>query len=198
MKYRYVFGLFILWINMGGFISCERKEPAKTGRVDSESGSFSLYTYDDAGNQGDSSITLDRETVRNEKGEEETVWALNGRVTTKYDYGYAGAVLVPNDNSLARLQSGAEMIKLRISGDGKRYRFSVDTENVTDGNTFGMEITAPQRAETINIPMAGLKQEPGWGEKVPFDRALIENLKIQTIGQPIQSFQFTIHSVEIP
>jgi hypothetical protein len=198
MKYWYMFGLFALWASMGSFISCERKEPAKTGRVDSESGSFLLYTYDDAGNQGDSSITLDRKTIRNEKGEEETVWALSGKVTTKYAYGYAGAVLIPDDNSLARLQSGAETVKLRINGDEKRYRFSVDTENVTDGNNFGMEITAPRRAETVSIPLAGLKQEPGWGVKVPFDRTLIKNLKIQTIGQPVQSFQFTIHGVEIP
>jgi hypothetical protein len=88
-------------------------------------------------------------------------------------------------------------VKLRISGDGGRYRFSLDTENVKDGNTFGTEITAPERAGEIVIPLASLKQEDGWGVKVPFDPTLIENLKIQTIGQPVSSFSFTIRRVEV-
>jgi hypothetical protein len=198
MKRRYLIGALVLWTSLGSFTACGKKELADTGRLDSDSASFSLYTYDDSSNKGDSSIALCRETLRNEKGEEETVWTLSGKVTRKYQYGYTGVVLVPDDKTLARLQSGAETIKLRMSGDGRRYRFSVDTENVTDGNTFGKEIIVPERSGEIIISIAGLKQESGWGTAMPFDRTLIKNLKIQTIGQPVLSFRFTIHSVELP
>jgi hypothetical protein len=161
MKYRYLPGILILWMAFGGFTACGRKEAVTTGRLDSESGSFSLYTYDDSADRGDSTIALYRETVRNEKGEEESAWTLRGKVTTKYEYGYAGVVLVPDEKNLARLRDSAETIKPRISGDGRHYRLSVDTENVTDGNTFGTEITTPERSGEIVISVAALKQYPG-------------------------------------
>jgi hypothetical protein len=197
MKHRHVSGVLILWIGLGCFTACGGKAAVEAGKLESAGGSFTLYSYDDSDNRGDSSITLYRETLRNEQGEEETAWTLSGKVTVKYEDGYAGVVLIPDDKTLARLKGGAEAVKLRISGDGKRDRFSVDTENVKDGNTFGREITAPEWAAEIVIPLASLKQDE-WGIKVPFDPALIANLKIQTIGQPVSSFSFTIHGVEIP
>jgi hypothetical protein len=51
----------------------------------------------------------------------------------------------------------------QAADERRRYRFSVDTENVTDGNTFGGEITVPERSGEIIISIAGLKQETGWG-----------------------------------
>jgi hypothetical protein len=188
---------FILFAVLVFVTACGRKEAVKAGTLDTEGGSFSLYAYDDSSNKGDSSITLYRETVRGAAGEDEIVWTLSGSVTGKYEYGYAGVSIIPDGKTLARLQNGAETIKLRISGDGKRYRFSVETKNVTDDNTFGKEITVPRRSGEIIIPIAGLKQED-WGIIVPFDQSLITNLKIQTIGQPVPSFRFTIHRIEIP
>ncbi|MDR2792831.1 MAG: hypothetical protein LBB61_04085 [Treponema sp.] len=79
---------------------------------------FTVHPYDDSAGKGDSSIALLRETLQNEEGEEETAWTLSGKVTTKYQDGYAGVVLVPGGKTLTRLQSGAETIKLRMSGDG--------------------------------------------------------------------------------
>jgi hypothetical protein len=196
MKYWYVIGALILWIGLGGFTACGGKEAVDTGTLTWESSSFLLAPYDDSATRGDSSITLHRETLRDEKGEDETVWTARGKVTKKYEYGYAGVAITPDDKTLARLQSDAETIKLRISGDGRRYRVSVETENVTDGNNFGMEITAPKRTEEIVIPIAGLKQENGWGRTVMFDRTMITRLKIQTIGQP-SSFRFILHRIEI-
>jgi hypothetical protein len=175
--------------------ACKKQEPAQAGRIDAESGSFTLYPYDDAMDKGDSSIAIQRETLRNEKGEDETAWAFNGKVTTKFPYGYAGVVIIPDDKTLARLRADAETIKLRISGDGRRYRLSLDMENITDYNTFGTEITVPRRAEDIVIPVTSLKQE-AWGIQAPFDRTQIKNLKIQTIGQPVPSFRFTLYRVE--
>jgi hypothetical protein len=195
MKYRYLFGLCILGIILGCFTACGGITSSGVEYFAGEP--FSLYTYNDRVDHGDSSITMRRETLQNEKGEEETVWTLSGTVTTTYADGYAGVVLQPNSEILAHLRNGAETIKLRISGDDRRYRFSVDTENVKDGNNFGRDITAFSQVTAISIPIADLEQEPGWGEKVTFDRTVIKNLKIETRGQPIQSFRFSIHSVEI-
>jgi hypothetical protein len=195
MQYQYLICALILWIG-AGFTACEQKAAVKTGKLDLETGSFSLYPYDDSASGGDSSIALSRQTVRNEKGENADAWTLSGNVTTKYEYGYAGVVIVPDDKTLARLQNSAEKIKVRVSGDGRKYRLSVDTENVTGGNTFGREIVFPKRYEDMVIPIAGLQQE-NWGTLVPFEQALIKNLKIQTVGQPVPSFSFTIHSIAI-
>ncbi|MDR0684795.1 MAG: CIA30 family protein [Spirochaetaceae bacterium] len=196
MRYRYLICAFVLWASVG-FTACEEKTAVKAGKLNLENGSFSLYIYDDAADRGDSSIAMSQQTVRNEKGENATVWRFNGKVTTKYTYGYTGVVILPDDKNLALLQNSAEKIKLRVSGDNREYRLSVDTENVKDGNTFGRTITFPKRYEDIVIPIASLKQDSGWGTAVPFKQELIKNLKIQTVGQPVSSFSFTIHSVAI-
>ncbi|MDR2095491.1 MAG: CIA30 family protein [Treponema sp.] len=178
------------------FTGCGGKGAVEAGRLESADGCFTLYTYDDATDRGNSVITLYRESIMDETGGEEAAWTVRGRVSAKYKDGYAGVVLVPDEKTLERLRGGAEAVKLRISGDGGRYRFSLDTENVKDGNTFGREITAPERAAEIVIPFASLKQDV-WGVQAPFDPALIRNLKIQTVGQPVSSFSFTIRRVEV-
>jgi hypothetical protein len=196
MRYRYLICALVIGIS-AGFAACGKKEAVKAGRIDSDNASFTLYTYDDSADGGDSSIAMYRQTARNENGGNTTVWTFSGKVTAKFQYGYAGNVIIPDDETLARLQNGAEKIKLRISGDGKEYRLSFDTENVKDGNTFGRIITFPKRYEDMVIPVASLKQDPGWGTKVEFDRKLIKNLKIQTVGQPVPSFSYTVHSLAI-
>jgi hypothetical protein len=140
-----------------------------------------------------------RQTVRSETGTDETVWALRGKVTAKYEYGYAGLSIIPDEEALARLRNGAKEIRLWISGDDKQYRFNVETENVSDGNTFGKAVVFPKRLTqvTILVSSTDLKQEPDWGIKTDFNPALITTLKIQTIGQPVPSFNFRIHRIEI-
>jgi hypothetical protein len=188
--------LIILCVSLA---ACTGEEAVTEGCIDSDSGIFMLYPYDDAQDHGDSSIKMARQSVRNENGTDETVWALSGRVTAKYQYGYAGLSIIPDDKALARLRNGAKEIRLWINGDGKRYRFSVEMEDAVGDNTFGKSLVFPRRMEeaVIHISSDDLKQNPGWGIKTAFNPSLITTLKIQTIGQPVSSFKFRVHRIEI-
>jgi hypothetical protein len=196
---KYLFRMIAVCAAIAGFVACNSGEPVNVGKISSNAGVFELFTYDDSKSGGDSSIRMARKTIRSKGTADETVWALTGKVTTKFNYGFVGLTIKPDKETLALLRGNAKEIHLWISGDGGRYRFSCDTENVHDGNTFGREIVFPKRTEeqVIKISTEDLKQD-SWGEKqVDFDRSLIINLKIQTIGQPIKSFNFNIHRIEL-
>jgi hypothetical protein len=98
----------LLFIVTALFSGCGGKGAVEAGRLESADGSFTLYTYDDVKDRGNSSIALYRESIMDETGGEDAAWTLRGRVTTKYQYGYAGVVLVPDDKTLERLRGGAQ------------------------------------------------------------------------------------------
>ncbi|MDR3284643.1 MAG: CIA30 family protein [Treponema sp.] len=153
------------------------------------------YTYRDAGDGGSSTITKNDEKT---PGKAEIIHSFSGDVTTKYRYGYAGVVIALLAEELQTDLKNAAGLRFMFSGDGRAYRFSVDTSNVKDGNTFGQEITAPQNPKEVIILFKDLQQNDWEGSPhVPFDAGLITQLKIQTVGQPISSFNFKIWNLEI-
>jgi hypothetical protein len=92
-------GAVLLFIVTALFSGCGGKGAVEAGRLESADGSFTLYTYDDVTDRGNSSIALYRESIMDETGGEDAAWTLRGRVTTKYKYGYAGVVLVPDEKT---------------------------------------------------------------------------------------------------
>jgi hypothetical protein len=155
---------------------------------------FDWYIYTDKNDGGSSTI---KQTTNTLAGKLDVVHTFTGKVTTRYRYGYAGVIISPlNEQVLSALKT-AKGIKFMFSGDGKKYRFIVDAENITDGNTFSKEIFAAEAPKEITINYDELRQEDGWGKQVEFNRNLIKELKIQTLGQPIDSFRFEIRGIEI-
>jgi hypothetical protein len=171
-----------------GLTACNRQTSLSEGVLSAADGSFTLYTYNDKERNGSSWIRM------TQTGEDAAL-SFSGRVTTRFPYGFAGIVLIPDEALLAAIRSKAIGVTLHISGDGKNYRFSIDADNITDGNTFGREFGAPQTVSEITFMVDSLRPE-AWGDSRVFDPALIKNFKIQTIGQPIADFAFRVHGIK--
>jgi len=155
---------------------------------------FSWAVYDDTANGGSSVITM-KSTTEKIDGKEVYAVTFTGKVTTKYQYGFAGAVANPDDATLAALKSG-KGISFETAGDGKKYRVRIETADITDYDYFGKEFVASKNAQEIVVPYTALTQE-GWGAKKKFDPSKIVKVSFQTIGQPISSFEFKIIDLKV-
>jgi len=154
----------------------------------SNSDKWSLF--DDKGDNGSSKISRKSEIV-NIDGNDVLSVTLTGTVTTKFQYGYAGAT-ADGDPAVIEALKSASAITFKTKGDGKTYRVRVETSNVTDYDYFGFVFTAPKgKAVEVTVPYSKLKQE-GWGAPKKFDAANAKKVSFQTVGQPIESFEFTI------
>ncbi|MDR0910778.1 MAG: CIA30 family protein [Spirochaetaceae bacterium] len=189
--------IFLMVAVMILLANCNRGKSVESWPLVTDAGVFTVYPYSDRDNnmKGSSMIRM-KEKDNSGAATTEKYLYVKGRVTTQYPYGYAGIAIKPDAKALEALRSNIAGIKMRISGDGKQYRFSLDTSNVTDGNTFGKIFNAPKNPDDIEFKFSDLTQEP-WGNIQSFEQILIQNLKIQTVGQPISAFNFSIFNIEI-
>lgn len=149
----------------------------------------------DSGNGGDSTgvVTVADETIGGKayKG----VTTIKGKVTTKFQYGFAG-MMISGDDLAAALKAG-KGIKIKISGDGKKYDLRVETNDRPDYCFHLISLTAPKgKVAEYVIPYEKLKQYD-WGAKKQFNKNNITAISFQTIGQPIASYELKVISVEI-
>jgi hypothetical protein len=157
---------------------------------------FSIFTYDDQKSQNGTSTITKTEAEETIGGKKVTTYAFEGKVTTKYQYGFVGVILEP-DAATQKLLAAGKGVRFKVQGDGKRYRFAVETPGGAD-NHYGKEFaTIKNKESTVTIEYSTLKQELYWGEPKTFKSAEIIQLKIQTVGQPIPSFNFKIYDIEI-
>jgi hypothetical protein len=158
--------------------------------------SFYAVTYDDKASQNGTSFINKVEDEEKIGGKTVKTFAFDGKVTTKYQYGFAGAIFIAADDETAEALWAAKGIKFKVVGDGKRYRFKAETPGGAD-NHYGKEFaTKKDQENTVTIMFNTMAQEPYWGEKKPFKADEIKQLQIQTIGQPISSFKFKIYDFE--
>jgi hypothetical protein len=158
--------------------------------------SYIVGTYDDHASQNGTSTITKTEAEETIGGKKLTTYAFEGKVTTKYQYGFAGVILIPDDATKAALAAG-KGVTFKVVGDGKRYRFAVETPGGAD-NHYGKEFLAAKNKETtVSIEYKSMSQELYWGEKKDFKASDIIQLKIQTIGQPIPSFNFKIYDIQV-
>jgi len=138
--------------------------------------------FNDKADGGSSTIAKESEMVTIE-GNEVLAVTLNGKVTTSFQYGYAGAITALKE---------ATGISFYTKGDGKKYRVRVETSDVKDYNYHGYVFTAPKgKMVKVTVPFKKLSQE-SWGAKKSFKSENASKVSFQTIGQPISSFEFTI------
>jgi len=116
--------------------------------------------YADASDGGDSTSEL---TSAEEEidGQTVTVHTVKGNVTTKFQYGFAGWGLDPDEATLERIKA-AKALSFTILGDGKKYAIKFKTSDVKDfayhEYVFNTEAGA---ATTIEVPM-GFFLQPAW------------------------------------
>ena len=156
----------------------------------------------DAGNNGSSTgeMTVATETIGGKSYN--GVVTLKGKVTTKYQYGYCG-MMVSNDakDPVAKAFTDAlkngNGVKIALSGDGKKYCIRLETNDRPDYCFHCIELEAPKgKVVEYDIPYSKLKQY-SWGAQKSFKKQNITALSIQTIGQPIDSYEVKVVSVKV-
>jgi putative intracellular protease/amidase len=158
--------------------------------------SFSVVTYDDQSAQKGTSEITKTEAQEVINGKTVTTWTFEGKVTTKYQYGYAGVAFIPDEETKAALAAG-KGVTFKVVGDGKYYRFRADTPGGAD-NHYGKAFkTTKDKEITVTMEYKALSQASGWGEIKTFKAGEIFQLAIQTESQPIKSFKFKIYDIEV-
>jgi len=152
---------------------------------------FKWSVYDDTANGGSSVINMNS-AMEKIGGKEVHVVTLTGKVTTKYQYGFAGVAVDPDEATLQALKIG-KGISFKTIGDGKQYRVRIETSDITDYDYYGKVFYAPKdsKPKEVVVPYSSLTQE-GWGAKKKFNPENIVKISFQTVGQPISSFEFKI------
>ena len=148
----------------------------------------------DIWNAGDSTanVTVANKTVAGRAYP--NVTTVKGTVTTKYQYGYAG---IEMRGAIGNELKAGRAVKISVTGDGKVYDLRLLTTDRPDYcfHMFPLQ-TTPGKVTTYEIPYTNFKQYT-WGKPVALNKNNIEGLGIQTVGQPIPSYEFSVISVEV-
>jgi hypothetical protein len=118
------------------------------------------FGYNDENDKGDSTVSL-TEAQEVIDGQTVTTYTVKGNVTKKFQYGFAGWGLTPDEATLELLKT-AKALSFTIVGDGKRYSIKFKTSDVKDyayhEYSFNTEAGV---AETFEVPM-GFFIQPSW------------------------------------
>jgi len=120
------------------------------------------FAFDDVNDKGDSTsvLTEAQETI---DGKTVTTYTVKGNVTTKFQYGFAGWGIEPDEATLARFKT-AKAFAFTILGDGKRYTIKFKTSDVNDYGYHEYSFnTEAGKAETFEVPM-GYFMQPSWAQ----------------------------------
>lgn len=121
-----------------------------------------------------------------------------GMVTTKYQYGFAGLTYDFTQDKSAFDMSSYTGFKFWMKGDGKTYNFAIKSPLNKDFDyyLFGIK-TTPDWTE-YTIPFQKFYQY-NWGAAIDLKACLksATGFQIQTIGQPIDKFEFDMDEVSL-
>ncbi|MDR0410400.1 MAG: hypothetical protein LBH75_00290 [Treponema sp.] len=142
-------------------------------------------TFDDRDSQGGTSelkLTEAQETIA---GKTVTTYTFEGRVTNKYQYGFAGAIFIPADDATVAALKTAKAVTFWAQDLGSafpRFGLSVCTPaDITDSAYYQKELPFPKqpRQITVKIPQ-DLRQPQYWGEKKSFNQSNATQLQFQS------------------
>lgn len=146
------------------------------------------YSFNDETDGGKSVSQIELGAPLAEGGPCSLRWS--GKVTTDYEYGYAGIGLDLGSKTL----SGYKSIVFKVRGDGAAYRVKLPMQSQLANNEYnfhGADLNCGDGSanwKTVTLDLATLQQEPGWGKSVKLDLADVGKIQIQTKGQPIPAF----------
>jgi hypothetical protein len=167
-------------------------------------GKWSVYS-DVAANKGSSVANPDPFVAQNDPGNGANgtdhfakCW---GSVTTQYQYGFAGLTydFDPDDPTKILDLSGSTGFKFWMKGDGRTYHFGIKAPSVNkDFDFYEYTIATKPGWTEYTIPFTKFNQE-SWGASMPLSKCLkaATGFQIQTIGQPIDKFEFYLDEVSL-
>lgn len=155
------------------------------------------YSFNDETDGGKSVSQLNVGAPLAEGGPCSLQWS--GKVTTDYEYGFAGIGLDLGSTTL----SGYKSLVFKVRGDGAAYRVKLPMQSQlakSEYNFHGADMNCGDGTanwKTVTIDLATLQQEPGWGTSVKMNLADVGKIQIQTKGQPIPAFACEIAALSL-
>jgi len=157
-------------------------------------GNWKWGTYTDKNDGGTSTVAMKVSDAKDKITFSGNVAKISGK-----DYGYVGAIAVPNAATLTAIKA-ADSIKFKILGDGKKYKIEVRLSSITDHDHYQRIFNTENGKEvTIDIPYNSFKQE-GWGKKVEFNKQNITEICFQARAENhitnTGSYEFTVWDIK--
>lgn len=120
---------------------------------------------------------------------------VSGTVTRAYIWGQAGMFL-EFDDELREAINDAKVFVLKITGDNKKYRFWLNTNDRPDGNYNGFDFVAPAKSKEFRINRASMKPE-AFSNGKKLDMSKLVNLGIKTMDRPLPRYHLVLESFKI-
>jgi hypothetical protein len=129
---------------------------------------------------------------------------LSGHVTNDYEFGFIGMGHYFSVKRTSFDLSLGKVLRFYHKGDGKTYRVKCvsthpDFKAADSDNQFGIDFTTENTWQKLEIPLAYLSQQPGWGSNVNVTTAMtmIKEIQFMTLGWPLESVELWIDGLEI-
>jgi hypothetical protein len=159
-------------------LSCGSTKAADTAPPKPTLATGEWMVYNDESDKGSSTVNIvsAKEII---DGNETIVHHVTGNVTTKFQYGFAGWGLNP-DEATTNLYKTAKSFSFWILGDGLKYTIKFKTSNVKDYGyyeySFNTEKGTPIKVE---VPIRFFMQ-PSWASHVKMNQELVTGVEWQT------------------
>jgi endoglucanase len=149
--------------------------PKKTVPTIETEGTWEWETFDDASDDGISTITFNENAgVVTVSGE------VIGDAGGGLEFAYVGWKAIPDNSVTLNFLKAATEISFKVTGDGKQYKLKLPMSNIDDGDHYTMTFPTTNGVETtVTLDISQFAQE-GWGKQKPFDQSLIESIQWQT------------------
>jgi hypothetical protein len=124
---------------------------------------------------------------------------LSGNVTTVYEFGYVGLMVIPNAEMLESLKT-ASSISFKVKGDGNSaYRIQVATSDITDYSYWYTTFTPSSIETTQTIYPSYTLFRPTWGQDqtILFDKSKAQFIQFQTPEGESGQFSITISDLTL-
>jgi hypothetical protein len=159
--------------------------------------------YSDAKNSGGSStvnpdpFVPQKDPGKGAKGTD-TFAKVWGTVTTQYQYGFSGFGynFTPDESTIDI--SGYTGVKFWMKGDGRQYNFMIKSPLAKDFAYYEWAVTAGPDWKEYVVPFKKFYQE-SWSAPVALSDYLkaSEGIQLQTVGQPIDKFEFSLDEISL-
>jgi len=150
-------------------------------------------TYTDAGLGGKS--TAEARIVDSGATGTKKALRLMGRVTTDFQFGFAGIAMGLNREGRGQVMTRFTGIRFYARGDGDVYQAQVLCAAVKDHNEFGKEFVAPKEWTLITVPFSQLVQSPFWGQPVQWTGKDVRGIAFQTVGAPRHAYVLEVDEI---
>jgi hypothetical protein len=129
---------------------------------------------------------------------------LSGYVTGDYQFGFIGMGRYFSAKRVSFDLSLGKVLRFYHKGDGKTFRVKCVSTHpnfkaADSDNQFGTDFKTDNTWQKLEVPLANLKQQPGWGSSVDVTTAMsmIKEIQFMTLGQPHESVELWIDGLEI-